>query len=166
MPTDSKRLDGWQRSLTILAAVLAGIGCVYVTLYANSAVPQGQLQVSTSERRSLATCARALACGIQDGSVARGAVPLDACGPWNLALILAPTPVVELPLVAWAQLQAEATSALYFQRGCRGSVFPLHTPNAQFADSELMGPPAMQAMHGFRTLLFLAFTQLVLTQVS
>lgn len=150
----------WLRLLTILVLAFASYGWWYALSSSTSASV-----LSAPERRTLAACAQALACGVNR----RGTGPIAGpapCGHWNLTLVRTPEAVVELPLLVWSQLHVAAMSALYFQRGCRGSIFPVYTTNAQFADSTLMAPTEMQAIYGFRMLPFIAYTQLVVTQVS
>lgn len=164
--------SGWrQRFVLLLAAVLCFFCCLWY-LFSHAAGGRSTLsRVVSAENdpRGLATCALDFACGALGGggTTLHGtdSRPQNPCISWNLTLVPAPEPLVELPLFAWAQLHAQATWVLHFWRGCRGSVFPLYTTNAQFADSALLGPPKMQAIHGLRTLPMLAYTPLVVTQV-
>lgn len=146
-----------------------------VTLVAPPTHGDGPEHMPAFTTLGLAACARDLACAtVSHRSPVRGTGAGGGrnssgmgCGVWGLLRVpSAPEALVELPLLAWAQLHAAATSALHFRRGCRGTVFPLHTSNAQFADSALLGPPEMQAIHGLRSLPFLAYTRLVVTQVG
>lgn len=162
---------GWHLALACLATALAGFEC-YSVFFASSTRRTGRAPTAENESRSLSACLQALACGSNDvmrslSLVRNSSHALASCDSWNLTLLPASSgDLVELPLAAWAQLHAQATWVLHFNQRCRGSVFPLYTTNAQFADSAVLGPPAMQATHGFRVLPFLAYTDLVVTQAS
>ena len=120
---------------------------------------------------SAAACARVVACSGKQSTGGRAATApsIAACARIGFARVPTgdggPSPIAELPLAAWTQLRSAAIWTLHFRRGCRGSTFPLRVPNAQFASSSLMGQPALQALYGFTSTPFLAYTGHALTQV-